>query len=238
MRTLYSRTVYSKLEYQVSVKGISLGLNMVEAKQKLTRDKIVAAGLDIVRRHGEEALSMRRVAQELNSGTMSLYRHVRDRDDLLGGMLDSVALSIEHPPAYEEPSEEVLAIFMTLHQEFMREPWLLNVVIEGRRGSPHILPLLERAFVALRRLTGSDEEMVRLYFLLLHYCYGDVRAKVGYTKFQEAGPEAGPGPPDFTKFPVMMQASATAQKLQGDYEFNVRRILASVRSASNEHSPD
>ena len=201
-------------------------------KQKLDRDKIVAAGLEVVRQHGEAALSMRRVASVLGAGTMSLYRHVRDRDDLMGGMLDAIAVSLEHPPEHEDPVEELVAILLLIHETFMQEPWLLKVVVESRRGSPHILPLLERIFVALKRMVSSDEEVVRLYFLLMHYCYGDVLSKVGFAKLKAGGPEAGPGPPDFSKFPIMTQASVTAQHVHDDYEVNLRRILAAVRSSS------
>ena len=52
------------------------------AKPALSRDAIVAAALDIARAEGVEALSMRRLAQALDTGPASLYVYVADRDEL------------------------------------------------------------------------------------------------------------------------------------------------------------
>ncbi|MEZ0112145.1 AcrR family transcriptional regulator [Catenulispora sp. EB89] len=56
----------------------------------LTRDRVVAAGIGLADREGIESISMRRVAQELGVEAMSLYTHVRTKDDLLDGMVDAV----------------------------------------------------------------------------------------------------------------------------------------------------
>jgi AcrR family transcriptional regulator len=58
------------------------------AKAPLSRDVIVRTGLRILDRDGLDALTMRRVAQELDTGPASLYVYVRNRDDLMVAMLD------------------------------------------------------------------------------------------------------------------------------------------------------
>src|SRR6266700_1877830 len=55
-----------------------------------SRDQITAAAIKIADADGLDALSMRRVARELGAGTMSLYRYVRNKDDLLELMVDAV----------------------------------------------------------------------------------------------------------------------------------------------------
>ena len=59
------------------------------AAQRLSRAEIVAAAVAIADRDGVDAVSMRRVAAALGSGTMSLYRHVASREQLLDLMIDS-----------------------------------------------------------------------------------------------------------------------------------------------------
>ncbi|MEY9856040.1 AcrR family transcriptional regulator [Catenulispora sp. GAS73] len=61
-----------------------------ERRTPLTRDRVVAAGIGLADRDGIESISMRRVAQELGVEAMSLYTHVRTKDDLLDGMVDAV----------------------------------------------------------------------------------------------------------------------------------------------------
>jgi AcrR family transcriptional regulator len=64
----------------------------------LSRDAIVDAALRVVDREGVEGVSMRRVAEELDTGPSSLYWHVRNKDELLNLVFDRVVGEIELPP--------------------------------------------------------------------------------------------------------------------------------------------
>jgi AcrR family transcriptional regulator len=64
------------------------------AKAPLSEEAIVDAALAIARTDGLAAVTMRRVAAELDTGAASLYVYVRNRDELLRGMLDRVAGAI------------------------------------------------------------------------------------------------------------------------------------------------
>lgn len=59
-------------------------------REPLTRDEIVAAAMRVIDAEGLEALSMRRLGQELKAGTTSLYWHVKNKDQLLDLVLDAV----------------------------------------------------------------------------------------------------------------------------------------------------
>ena len=87
--------------------------------------RIVAAAVMIADAEGLDGLSMRRVATELGAGPMSLYRHVRDKDDLLLRMMDAVLrearLPATAPPGWR-PRLEVAA--RSLWAAFRRHPWL------------------------------------------------------------------------------------------------------------------
>jgi AcrR family transcriptional regulator len=65
--------------------------------QRLTRERILAAALALVDRDGPGALSMRRLAQELDVWPMSIYRHFADKDALLDAMAGSAAGEVELP---------------------------------------------------------------------------------------------------------------------------------------------
>jgi AcrR family transcriptional regulator len=61
-----------------------------ERRTQLTRERVVTAGVELADRDGIGSISMRRLAQELGVEAMSLYTHVRNKDDLLDGMVDAV----------------------------------------------------------------------------------------------------------------------------------------------------
>ena len=63
----------------------------------LNRDRILRAAVAVADRGGFDSLSMRNLAEELGTAPMSLYRHVANKDDLLGGMIDIVFSEIEFP---------------------------------------------------------------------------------------------------------------------------------------------
>src|SRR5919205_3979370 len=68
------------------------------AKPPLSRDAIVAAALEIARTEGVDALSMRRVAQALDTGPASLYVYVADRGELHELLFDAAIGTIEIDP--------------------------------------------------------------------------------------------------------------------------------------------
>jgi AcrR family transcriptional regulator len=84
------------------------------AKAPLTRDAIVEAALAVLDAEGLEGVSMRRVAQRLETGPASLYQHVGNKDELLELVLDRVSGEVEipapgvGPDGWQEPLKELL----------------------------------------------------------------------------------------------------------------------------------
>ncbi|MEU4744969.1 TetR/AcrR family transcriptional regulator [Actinosynnema sp. NPDC023658] len=66
-------------------------------KPRLSRELVVRTGLDLLLREGLDAVSMRRVAQALDTGPASLYAHVATKDELLELMLDQVLEEVPLP---------------------------------------------------------------------------------------------------------------------------------------------
>ena len=69
-----------------------------DTEAMLTTELIVAAATAIADKEGLSALSMRRVAVDLDVATMSLYRHLGDKDDLLVLMIDAAFAEWQAPP--------------------------------------------------------------------------------------------------------------------------------------------
>jgi AcrR family transcriptional regulator len=97
-----------------------------DAEATLTRESIVAAAIAVGDIEGLGALSMRRVAVELGVATMSLYRHVRDKDDLLTAMVDAAFGEWQAPRSRSGAAWQALLAEAAreLWQIFRRHPWL------------------------------------------------------------------------------------------------------------------
>jgi AcrR family transcriptional regulator len=72
------------------MKFVAAGKAEPERRAQLTREQVVAAAIELADRDGIESISMRKLGQELGVEAMSLYTHVRSKDDLLDGVVDAV----------------------------------------------------------------------------------------------------------------------------------------------------
>ena len=69
----------------------------VQTRTPLTRERVLLTAVDLADRDGAEPLSMRKLAEALDVVPMALYRHVANKDELLGGMVDVVIGEIDPP---------------------------------------------------------------------------------------------------------------------------------------------
>lgn len=101
----------------------------------LDRQQVVQAAITIADRQGLDALTMRRVADALGAGTMSLYWYVRSKDELIELMRDQVAGEHTLEPSGDWRSD--LARFARdTRGIFLRHPWLASVAF----GTPPLGP--------------------------------------------------------------------------------------------------
>ncbi|WP_338767311.1 TetR/AcrR family transcriptional regulator [Nocardia vulneris] len=87
-------------------------------------DRIVRTAVEIADREGLDAVSMRRVAAALASGTASLYRYVAGRDDLLDLMIDAVHGAAPVPALTGDWRTDLRAVAEHTRATLIRHPWL------------------------------------------------------------------------------------------------------------------
>jgi AcrR family transcriptional regulator len=124
----------------------------------LSREIIAAAALKIADREGFEALSMRRVAQELNVGTMSLYYYVKTKDDLIAVMDDALLGESLLPSLPKDWQQAMMEIARHTHALFLRHPWALVSMLSappGLNAMRHMEQCLEA--LAETHMTNSEK---------------------------------------------------------------------------------
>src|ERR671925_327807 len=96
---------------------------VARARSPLTRERVLRAAIKSADRDGIQALSMRTLGQKLGVEAMSLYNHVRDKDDLLDGMVDVVFGEIELTPPGTDWRIAMRQRAISAHQVLLRHPW-------------------------------------------------------------------------------------------------------------------
>jgi AcrR family transcriptional regulator len=135
-------------------------------KPGLSLERIVEAGIAVAAAHGIGAVSMNRVAAELGTSAMSLYRYVRAKDELLTLMVDA-AFGAMPPLAAGIPWREGLEeCAWFYHRALYRHPWTLRVPISGPPLTPHTLTWLEHGLRALSGTGLAEHEKMSVLLLL------------------------------------------------------------------------
>jgi AcrR family transcriptional regulator len=140
-----------------------------------TRESITRAGIAIADAEGLKAVSMRRLATELDAGTMTLYHYIRTKDELLT-LMDDAIMGELLVPGDELPADwrEALAeIARRTRATSMRHPWMSELPNDGETG-PNALRHVEQSLEAVSR-TGLDEDAkLELMLLVDDYVFGFV----------------------------------------------------------------
>jgi AcrR family transcriptional regulator len=106
-------------------------------RPRFSREQIAAAAVDIADREGFQALSMRRLAAELESGTMTLYHYVRTKDELLSLLFDAVMGEMVLGEDEELPDDwrDALTVLACRSRDsLLRHPWILDVTDDPAIG--------------------------------------------------------------------------------------------------------
>jgi TetR/AcrR family tetracycline transcriptional repressor len=145
---------------------------------RLTRDHILQAALKILDEQGLAGLSMRKLASTLNVEAMSLYNHIKDKQDLLSGLADLVLSQIELPDASQPWSQRLETIALNLYGALIRHPAVV-IVLATEQGSPNDLKVMrgiDFMIAALAESGLSPRQQVNAYRGLLAMCFGFVFA--------------------------------------------------------------
>ncbi|HTW04737.1 MAG TPA: TetR/AcrR family transcriptional regulator [Streptosporangiaceae bacterium] len=139
-------------------------------KPGLTLDRIVAAAIGIASRDGLPAVSMSRVAAALGASTMSLYRYVDAKDELVKLMVDA---AWGPPPAAAPPGEGWRGALSRwawgMRAAFRRHPWAVRIPISGLPIMPNEVAWFEQALAGLGGSGLEEAEKASVIMLVSGY---------------------------------------------------------------------
>jgi AcrR family transcriptional regulator len=137
----------------------------------LNKPRIAAAALAIADREGFAAVSMRRVAQELGVGTMSLYYYAKSKAELISAMDDALMAEVLVPTLPEDWREALTAIALRTRDVFVRHPWALSSMQSAPPGV-NAMQHMEQCLEALAHTSMTTEEKLTLLALVDDFVFG------------------------------------------------------------------
>ena len=139
----------------------------------LSRERIVATAVELLDAEGLDGLTMRRLADRLGSGVMSLYWHVDNKEGVFDLALDSV-LEYRGPPQIVEAQDwrgEVVHMLEDWRASMLRHPWSASLLPRRALG-PNILGRLELLSKTLAKAGVADADLNVAIWSLWNYVMG------------------------------------------------------------------
>ena len=99
-----------------------------QKRAPLTRDRVLRAALELADEGGTAALTMQRIGRRLGVEAMSLYRHVRNKDDILDGIVDLVFAEVERPADRSNWRTVLRAQSISTRAALRRHPWAIALM--------------------------------------------------------------------------------------------------------------
>ncbi|MEV4248289.1 TetR/AcrR family transcriptional regulator [Streptosporangium canum] len=147
-----------------------------------SREQITRTAVQLADAEGVEAATMRRIAGELGTGAMSLYRYVPRRDDLFDLMIDLAISEIELPrggPSGDWRSDLTLLAGQT-RTVGLRHAWLIPLLSSRPTLGPGLLRVNEFALGALDGLGLGIDDITGFAGMLNDYVHGAIRREIGW----------------------------------------------------------
>jgi AcrR family transcriptional regulator len=164
----------------------------VAARSALTRRRVLQAAVDLADREGLPALTMRRLAQDLDVEAMSLYHHVANKEAVLDGVVEVVvgeivtAVAGVGPDPAEDWRAALRARILTARQVLLRHPWAPAVIETRTAMNAEIVGYFD-GLLGILRAGGFS------YDLAHHGMHALGSRALGFTRelFAPTDPEAG-----------------------------------------------
>jgi TetR/AcrR family transcriptional regulator, tetracycline repressor protein len=206
-------------------------------RRTLTREQVLSAALAIVDAEGLDALTMRRLASDLGVEAMSLYTHVRDKQDLIDGVNGLVLAQLDRPTDAVAWPDALMEFARRLYEAYLPRPELARVLQRSTSVGPEALGAMERVLAVLAESGLAPSEQVSGFRGVIAACLGFVQVHTGLPV------TAAPGQPWAAWDDPASMASALPHVVQlapafettapdDDFEFVIGACIEALRAKS------
>jgi len=152
--------------------------------QGLSREEIVDAAIAIADSDGAEAVSMRRIAQVLRAGAMSLYWHLANKEHLLELMLDALMADVQVPEPTGDWQNDLRVQARSTRKVLLRHTWVIDFITARPALGPNTLRNLDKSIAALDRLDVDTATAMNILQTVSTYVSGAVIRELAELRVQ------------------------------------------------------
>jgi AcrR family transcriptional regulator len=138
----------------------------------LSEQRVLETAVALAQREGLESLTMRRLAEELGAGAMTLYHYVPNKEKLLDGMVDIVFGEIELPTNDVDWKTAMRRRALSTREALNRHRWAVGLMESRTTPGPASLRLHDAVLGCLREAGFSIEMTIQAYSVQDAYIYG------------------------------------------------------------------
>jgi AcrR family transcriptional regulator len=120
-----------------------------DRRATLNRARVVEAAIELADREGIDAVSMRRLGQELGVEAMSLYTHVKGKDDLLAGMADAVVAQVPVERVQGDWRARLRTMILGARAAMLSHPWAARVIEASEQPGPATIGYMDAVAAVL-----------------------------------------------------------------------------------------
>ena len=196
LRPVFGDTLSNRRERQIAehmTRHREQGRQPGRRARGLTVADIVTAAVAVADDEGPEAVSMRRIARELNVGTMSLYWYVSSKEELHRLMLERVQAEAEVPEPSGDWQADLRSYAGTMRAALLRHPWAIDFLGSGPPSGPNDARNAERLMETLDGLGLDIARTMRVLMTFVTYVMGAALREIQEIRFQESVAEATVG---------------------------------------------
>jgi len=206
-------------------------------RNTLSRARVIDGALTLIDANGLDAVTMPGLAKHLGVGTMSLYRHVEDKNDLIDAVAERVLGDVQVPGGKADDWEgRVVGYLRALRDAALAHPALARILAERGLTVGPVFEQLEEAHSILRRAGFSSEIAVRTFYTLFTYVFGFVIWELPRVHEQPAASYVDSWTTaidelDVNAYPTMhaLRNELTTAASGEQFEFGLDRIVESLR---------
>lgn len=144
------------------------------SRRRADTEDVVAAAVRIADHEGVEALTIRAVATACGLSPMGIYRHVRDKDELLDRVVEAIATSIGDLEATGAWRDKLVALLRDCRRVLLDHPGVASLCVSRPTPVAGVARFYDRVLEALAEGGFESAEAVYAFDTLLMFLFGSV----------------------------------------------------------------
>lgn len=143
-----------------------------EKRPKLTKERVIEAAIELADEIGVESLTIRKLAERLGVGAMTIYHHVPSKEEIIDGMVEFVFSQIEKPQSSQDWKTAMRRRCVSAREVLKRHPWAAPLMESRTSPGPANMSHHDAVIGSLRDGGLSIQMTAHAYAILDSFIYG------------------------------------------------------------------